>query len=204
MTPAEARQVEADWQVAVSQAQSAAAGRGPLPVGLGRAVQQVLHPAADWRAVLRAFVSSQAKNDYSWVRPNRRFIAQGLYLPGLHSEELGDVILAVDTSGSISEQLLGLFAAEANAVLSAYDCTVTVLYHDTEVQKVQNWQSTDGPLVLDPVGGGGTSHACVFDWIDKAGMSPACVVCLTDLEYRVPVDDAGRAGSVGRCRPDSR
>ena len=59
--------------------------------------------------------------------------------------------------------------AEANAVLAAYDCAVTVLYHDTEVQKVQTWQSADGPLVLDPVGGGGTSHACVFDWIDRAG-----------------------------------
>ena len=86
-------------------------------------------------------------------------LAQGLYLPGLHSEELGDVVLAVDTSGSIDEQMLGLFAAEANAVLGAYDCTVTVLYHDTEVQKVQTWRSADGPLVLEPVGGGGTSHA---------------------------------------------
>jgi predicted metal-dependent peptidase len=184
--PAGARQVEADWQVAVAQAQSAAAGRGPLPAGLGRAVDEVLHPPADWRAVLREFVSSHAKNDYSWVRPNRRFVAQGLYLPGLHSEELGNVVLAVDTSGSISEKLLGLFAAEANAVLAAYDCTVTVLYHDTEIQKVQPWHSADGPLVLDPVGGGGTSHACVFDWLDRSGLDPACVVCLTDLETEFP------------------
>jgi predicted metal-dependent peptidase len=180
--PAESRQVEADWQVAVSQAQAAAAGRGPLPAGLGRAVERVLHPPADWRAVLREFVSAAARNDYTWTRPNRRFVAQGLYLPGLHSEELGDVILAVDTSGSIDEKLLGTFAAEANAVLGAYDCSVTVLYHDTEVQKVQSWQSADGPLVLAPVGGGGTSHACVFDWLIGSGASPSCVICLTDLE----------------------
>ena len=184
--PAKARQVEADWQVAVVQAQSAAAGRGPLPAGLGRAVDDVLHPPADWRAVLREFVSSHAKNDYSWTRPNRRFLAQGLYLPGLRSEELGDVVLAVDTSGSIGEQLLGAFAAEANAVLASFDCTVTVLYHDTEVQKVQTWRSADGPLVLDPVGGGGTSHACVFDWLTRSGLDPACVVCLTDLDTEFP------------------
>jgi predicted metal-dependent peptidase len=116
-----ARQVEAEWQVAVSRARAAAAGRGPLPAGLGRAVEDVLHPPADWRAVLRDFVATHAKNDYSWLRPNRRFIARGLYLPGLHSEELGDVVLAVDTSGSIGEALLGAFAAEANAVLAAYD-----------------------------------------------------------------------------------
>src|SRR5207248_862366 len=115
-----------------------------------------------------------------------RFIAQGLYLPGLHSEELGDVVLAVDTSGSINEKLLGTFAAEVNAVLAAYDCTVTVLYHDTEVELVQTWQSADGPLVLDPVGGGGTSHTCVFDWLIQAGLTPACVICLTDLETEFP------------------
>jgi predicted metal-dependent peptidase len=79
-----------------------------------------------------------------------------------------------------------VFATEADAVLAAYDSRVAVVYHDTEVQKVQAWQSRDGPLVLEPVGGGGTSHACVFDWIEKSGLSPACVVCLTDLDTEFP------------------
>lgn len=184
--PADARQMEAEWQSAVAQAQQAAAGRGPLPGGLDRTVHETLHPPADWRAVLREFVSASARNDYSWARPNRRLIAQGLYLPGVHSEELGNVVLAVDTSGSIDEKLLGVFAAEVNAVLASFDCSVTVLYHDTDVQKVQTWRSSDGPLVLDPVGGGGTSHACVFEWVEQAGMSPACVVCLTDLDTEFP------------------
>ena len=136
--------------------------------------------------MLREFVAGHARNDYTWARPNRRFVAQGLYLPGLHSEELGDVVLAVDTSGSIDETVLGAFADEANAVLSAYECAVTILYHDVDVQKVQTWRSADGALVLDPAGGGGTSHVCVFDWLDRSGLSPACVVCLTDLETEFP------------------
>jgi len=185
--PAARQAVEAGWKVAVAQAHQAAAGRGELPGGLGRAVENIVHPPADWRSVLREFVAAHAKNDYSWVRPNRRFIAQGLYLPGLHSEELGDVVLAVDTSGSIDAKTLGLFASEANAVLAAYDCAVTVLYHDSDVQRVQTWCSADGPLVLDPVGGGGTSHICVFDWLDRSGLSPVCVISLTDLETQLPV-----------------
>jgi len=184
--PAQVQAMEAEWKVAVAQAQQAAIGRGPLPTGLGRSVDQVLHPPADWRSVLREFVSAHARNDYSWSRPNRRFIAQGLYLPGMHSEELGDVILAVDTSGSIGARMLGIFAEEANAVLASYDCSVTVLYHDTDVQKVQTWRSSDGPLILDAVGGGGTSHVCVFDWIAQASDRPACVICLTDLETEFP------------------
>lgn len=184
--PALAQASTADWQVAVSQAQQAASGRGPLPAGLGRIIEEVLHPPLDWKWILRQFVAASAKNDYSWARPNRRFLSQGLYLPGLHSEELGEVILAVDTSGSIDQKTLGLFASEANAVLASYDCSVTVLYHDASIQKVQTWRSSDGPLQLDPVGGGGTSHVCVFDWIDQQAAEPACVICLTDLETEFP------------------
>ena len=54
------------------------------------------------------------------------------------------------------------------------------------VQKVDTWQPADGRFVLDPVGGGGTDHRCIFDWLDRAGLSPACVVCLTDLDTRFP------------------
>jgi predicted metal-dependent peptidase len=185
--PADNRALEADWRVAVVQAQTAAVSRGELPAGLGRSVETILHPPADWRSVLREFVSSHARNDYSWARPNRRLISQGLYLPGLRSEELGSVVLAVDTSGSIDEKLLGMFAAEANAVLAAYDCAVTVLCHDVAVQKVQTWTSTDGPLLLDPVGGGGTSHVCVFDWLSASDIDAVCLIALTDLETEFPM-----------------
>ena len=184
--PSESRERESEWQAAVAQAEQAAKGRGDLPGGLHRAVAGVLRPAADWRAELREFLSSHAKNDYSWTRPNRRFVARGLYLPGLHSEELGSVVIAVDTSGSIGEAELNAFASEANAILEAFDCTATVLYHDAAVTGVQEWRSTDGPLVLDPVGGGGTSHRCVFEWLAKSDEAFACVICLTDLETRFP------------------
>jgi len=185
-SPAAAAATAADWRVALVAAQTDAEGRGELPVGLARTVDAVLRPPADWRAVLREFVASAARNDYSWARPNRRYIAQGLYLPGLYSDDLGDVVLALDTSGSVGERELGLFLAEADAILGAYACTLTVLAHDTRVHTVRTWQSTDGPLALDLVGGGGTSHACVFEWIDASGLDPACVVCLTDLETRFP------------------
>jgi predicted metal-dependent peptidase len=172
--------------VAVAQAQQVAQQRGQLPAGLARLVEEMLQPRVDWRDVLREFLSRHARNDYSWSPPNRRFVHQGLYLPGLRSEELGDIVLAVDTSGSIGPGELARFAAEAEGILESFDCTLTILYHDTEVQRVQHWTSNDGPLVLEPVGGGGTSHCCVFDWIEGEGMQTACVVCLTDLYTEFP------------------
>ncbi|QEL16852.1 vWA domain-containing protein [Limnoglobus roseus] len=185
-SPAAGEQAAAAWQVAVVQAEQVAKGRGEMPAGIARTVDAVRRPPVDWRAVLRAFVSATASNDYAWSRPNRRFLWQGLYLPGLRSEELGDVVIAVDTSGSVGPAELAVFAGAVDEILSAFDCAATVLYHDTAVQGVQTWRSGDGPLVLAPVGGGGTAHECVFDWVDRQGMSPACVVCLTDLETRFP------------------
>ena len=184
--PAAAAATAADWQAAVVQAEQQARGRGDLPGGLARSVGDVVHPPADWRAALRAFVAATARTDYSWVRPNRRLVWQGVYLPGLRGDELGDVVLAVDTSGSVGARELGVFAREAEAVLAAYDCTLTVVYHDTHVRGVEAWASSDGPLTLTPVGGGGTSHVGVFDWLDRSGLTPACVVCLTDLDTRFP------------------
>lgn len=185
-SPAEVRQAEAECQAAVAQAEQVARARGELPGGLARSVDQTLRPAADWRAILRSFVHSQARNDYSWSRPNRRYLGLGWFLPGIQSDSLGEVVLAVDTSGSVGPRELGLFATEANAVLEAFDCTLTVVYHDTAVQRVSTWTSRDGPLTLDPTGGGGTSHVCVFDWLQTAAVNPACVICLTDLETVFP------------------
>jgi predicted metal-dependent peptidase len=172
--------------VAVAQARQTANGRGALPAGLARLVEEILQPKVDWRDVLREFVSSHARNDFSWSPPNRRFIHQGLYLPGLRSEELGDVVLAIDTSGSIGPRELNRFAAEAQGILEAFDCSLTILYHDSEIQQVQHWRSGDGPLTLQPIGGGGTSHVCVFDWLEKQQLNATCLVCLTDLYTQFP------------------
>jgi predicted metal-dependent peptidase len=188
-SPAAVRQAEADWEVAVAQAEQVARQRGPLPAGLGRLVEEVLAPAVDWRQVLRDFLSSQARNDYSWSAPNRRFLHQGLYLPGLRSEELGEVVLAVDTSGSIGPRELARFAAEVEGILMAFDCELTIIYHDSVVQRIQAWRSGEG--ALEPVGGGGTSHRCVFDWLEAEGSRPSCVVCLTDLWTEFPGEAPG-------------
>jgi predicted metal-dependent peptidase len=112
-------------------------------------------PAHSGRAAVAEFVSSQGRSDFAWTRPNRRFIAQGLYLPGMHSDELGDVVIAVDCSGSIREAQLSAFVSEVNGVFSAFDCTATVVYHDSEVQRVDEFSSTDGPVTPEPVSGAG-------------------------------------------------
>jgi predicted metal-dependent peptidase len=201
------RQQEAEWKIATAQAAQMAGERGEMSGGLERFVQSVTAPQVDWRAELREFVNSHAKKDYAWVPPNRRFVHMGLYLPSLHSDELGDVVVACDCSGSIGEDDLARFAGEIEEIAAVAQCRVTVLYHDSRVLKVQEWEPTDGPLKLTPVGGGGTNHRPVFEWIDRLP-EPTCVVCLTDLASRFPdrvpsypvlwATDSSKQGPFGR------
>ena len=178
---------ESAWRAAVAQAREACEGCGDLPAGLARAVDAISpRPRADWRSALRAFVSETTRADHSWSRPNRRFVAQGLYLPGLRSETLGAVAIALDASGSVGPKMLALFTSEVAAILGACECDAVVLCHDVEVTTVATWYAGDPPPELEIVGGGGTSHGCVFDWLAASGQTYACAVCLTDLDTRFP------------------
>jgi predicted metal-dependent peptidase len=183
---AAASQAEGEWKVRVAQAAQVARQRGSLPAGIDRLVGALLETKVDWRDVLREFISTWAKNDYSPTPPNRRYLPYDLYLPTLRSQELGEIVIALDESGSINEATLQRFASETQGILESFDVELTILHHDSEVNHVQTWKSSDGPLVLEPKGGGGTSHVPVFDWIEKNYKTPTLLVCLTDLASDFP------------------
>jgi predicted metal-dependent peptidase len=186
------QEAEAEWKVAVAQAATAAKQRGELPGGLARMVSDIVEPKVLWQDVLREFVSRSltARDDYSWSAPNRRFIAQGVYLPSLRSESMGAIVVAIDTSGSIGEAELKEFAGELNGILDCRPCSVSIVYCDADVNKVVEWEPSDGPLALESCGGGGTSHHPVWEWLRNQESQPERVVCLTD-GYTCWGDDPG-------------
>ena len=180
-------QAAADWKVAVTQAAQQAKAMGQLPAGLARLVEDIVNPRVDWREVLRRFVSDCARNDYRWFPPSRRHVWQGLYLPGIRSEELPPLVVAVDTSGSIGQAELAQFAAELTAILQDHAAThCTVIYCDAAVSGVEEFGPDDYPVTLHPHGGGGTAFGPVFAEVETRGLTPACLIYLTDLEGRFP------------------
>lgn len=185
--PAKADEIEAEWKVATAQAAQIAKNKGDLPASLARVVSEICNPTQDWRALLRRFINDMARNDYAWTRPNRRMLSHGLIMPGLRSEELGTVVVAIDTSGSIGQKQLDMFASELESALSAYQCKAVILYHDSAIAHVDEWQTSDGPIQLAPHGGGGTSHICVFDYIEQNEINPACLIAFTDLWTDFPM-----------------
>ena len=122
------------------------------------------------------------KDGVSWKRPNRRFMARGMYLPGYdYLPKMGEIVIGVDTSGSIGQRELNEFNAHINRILETCGPEkVHVVYCDARVNHVDEYEPDDFPVTLSPHGGGGTSFEPVFNWIDEHGLEPECVVYLTD------------------------
>jgi predicted metal-dependent peptidase len=170
-----------EWQIAVEQAETVAKVAGKLPGGAVRALEASQAANVDWRELLRRAWSDTIPADYSWTRPNRRHVWSGLYLPGVTSEGVGEIAIAVDCSGSVSSRQLGLFEAEVRSILAG-QCPrlVHVLYFDAAVQRVETYQAGQ-PVSLSPVGGGGTDFCPCFGWLAEKGIVPQTLVFLTDL-----------------------
>jgi len=185
-------QDEQDWKIAALQAEMASKKRGSMPRGADRLLDNIRRPRDNPWLVLRRFISSMAKADYRWTPPNRRYIAQGLVLPSLRSERVGGIAIWIDTSGSMTSDLLMHSGGHLQAILEdVRPERCTVIYCDAAVGKVEVFEQ-DETLELHPGalrnigGGGGTDCRPVFAWLDEHDVNPMCFVGLTDMVARFP------------------
>lgn len=177
-----------DWRIATIAAANKAKEFGKLPGSLERFVEQFVKPKANWRDLLRNFITEITKNDYAWSRPNRRFLAQGIYLPGLFSESMGEIAVAIDTSGSIDQKTLNKFGSEISAIVdSVRPNRIHVIYCDSHVNHVDTFEQND-ELKFKLHGGGGTDFRPPFEYLKENNITPACFIYLTDLYG--PIGDA--------------
>ncbi len=170
--------LEAYWRLARSQAETlarAAAQAGTLPAGLARELG-VLGPASlDWRTALWRYLA-RTPTDFSGF--DRRFFGRGLYLETLESLSL-QVYLAIDTSGSVSDDQMARFGAEVLGILRAYPHLGCDLYYADA--------ALHGPFALSdplppPMGAGGTDFRPFFKAVDRTASPFGEGVCvyLTD------------------------
>lgn len=178
-------QIEEDTKIDVLQAANAAKLMGKLPAHIERLANQIRKAKLPWKELLARFVLQQQRNDYTWLKPNKRFIEDELYLPTLHSEGVGKLIVAVDTSGSIGQEELTTFLAELNGILEqARPEEVTLIPCDAVVHRkyIQVYTPQDYPIQPPTLGGGGgTSFVPVFEHVEKENINPVCLIYLTDM-----------------------
>lgn len=186
---AEREEKEADWDVKVVQAANAAQQQGTLSSLLKRLVDEITTPTVPWRDQLRMFFNVRQRDDFSWKRPKATLISQGIYMPSLDSVKMGPVVVAIDTSGSITDKVLQAFQSELQAIMDeCMPALLTVIYCDAEVNKVKTYEPGD-IIELKSYGGGGTDFRPVFDYIETSDIDPCCLVFLTDLAGRFPDDE---------------
>lgn len=166
-----------EWKQHLSQAATMAKMRGVLPSGMDRYIDNILYPKIDWKDALRNFIQPRAV-DYDWTVRDRRF--PNIAMPDLCGECVEDIVVAIDTSGSIDNRILQNFLGEIRGIVEAYGtfeghvCCCDAAVH--------TWQDLTEESVgkIKIAGGGGTSFVPVFQEISKRGLEPAALIYLTD------------------------
>lgn len=165
----------------------AAAHRGDVPGELVREVRARGRSVVPWQRLLHRLVGEALPaTEYSLSRPNRRYLAEDLLVPGLVGDGPERVVVAIDSSGSMSGETLTAACTEL-AALSHRVGEITVLIADAKVQRVI--RPAELPEFLRQTrlpGGGGTSHEPVFAWIASQPWRPDLFVGLTDLFSSFP------------------
>lgn len=182
LTEEERKALRDEWREAVIQA-AKNAGAGNTPAAIQRLVKDITAPVMDLKDLLRIQFSGSVKSDYTWMRPNRKGWHTGAVLPGqLPGEEL-DIVVALDASGSIGEDMLMDFLGMVQGSLDQFTSyKVRVVTFDTTVYNEDEFTADDGRSMgeYEVTGGGGTSFECVWQWMKDNEIQPHQLVMFTD------------------------
>jgi predicted metal-dependent peptidase len=183
MSQEEIEQIGKDIDQAIRQGQLMA---GKLGGNKSRELGALLEPKIDWREQLRDFVSSTAvgKDISTWQRVSRRWLQHDMYMPSTITENVGRIVIAIDTSGSIGTAELSKFLSEVQGIcINTKPEKVDLLYWDSDVaaHEVYTQEQLDKlTSSTKPAGGGGTDVACVSKYLKDNQIRPECVIVLTD------------------------
>lgn len=192
------KQQEKFWEEKVVAAAAIAKSQGKLPAGLGGLIKDLVNPKLDWKQLLREAVQTCIKNDYRTSPFNKRYLGfpgrgsgtiQPLYLPSLQGEHM-EVVVALDTSGSVSDLEARQFLSEMRGIaeeFSSYEIhfmQCDAMVHSYEI--LTNGNEDDWPMRI--AGRGGTSFRPPFEKVDELGLQPPIFIYLTDLMGDFPPD----------------
>ena len=178
--------LDKQWQQRLASAAQQAIQAGKLGGSMARMVDHFLQPQLPWRMLLAHYMTRASRNDYSFAHPSRR---EGTaILPGLRSQHI-DLLVVLDTSGSISDDEMQEFLSEVNAIKGQVGARITLHSCDEKL-------AAEGPWIFDPwedvklpgklPGGGGTRFTPVFEWAEWQDRAPDLLVYFTDARGEFP------------------
>lgn len=179
MTDIEAKTVENN--VAREVEEEVKKGRGTVPSSVKRWASEVLQPPkVDWRAQFRSAVRSRitdwkGRRAYSFRKVSRR--ASNMDVAPGRIGFTPQVVVAIDTSGSMGTNDLNLAVSEVAGVVSATKGKLGLFAVDASVKDMQKVSSVSQ---IDLTGGGGTDMRLAFDQADQLKERPHIFVLITD------------------------
>jgi predicted metal-dependent peptidase len=180
----ELKKIQDEVKEAILQA-AQSVGAGNVPSGIRRLIGDLTAPKMNWRELLRQQIESTIKSDFTWVRPSRRGWHLDAILPGMKPQDIIDICVAIDTSGSISDAMLKDFLSEIWGIMNQYqDYKITIWTFDTQVYNPQSFTQDNGDDLLnyEPQGGGGTDFMVNWDFMKEQGLEPKKLLFFTDME----------------------
>lgn len=165
-------------------------GAGDIPGEVEIYLDNLLAPKLPWYRILANILSDLAKTDYSFSRPNRRFMPDH-HLPSLYSEALGEISVAVDVSGSITPAEFDQFISEIHTIHKTMKPSKTsVISFDTRISDEYTIEEARDIMGLKFYGGGGTQIEPVLSWVHER--KPKAMIIFTDGCFGIPHQEIPR------------
>ena len=174
--------------------QASKATRGTIPASIAALIKSLREPKVDWRKFIRGrALDIFNRRDY---HPEVRSLITGpvagamgvgsTWLPGLASEESRILTVVIDTSGSISLDLLRNFASELKGIMALADKTIVITADAAVHENVEVSKFDDILAKMKFRGGGGTDFRPAFKKIEEMKVVPELLVYFTDAEGTFP------------------
>jgi len=158
-------------------------GAGNLPAGVKRLIQQLTEPQLNWRELLRMNLESTIKADYTWMRASRKGWHMDAVMPGQKPDEMIDIAVMLDASGSISPDMLKDFLSEIQGIMDSFPSyKIHVVTFDTDCYNPAQYDSDnlDSMIDYEVKGGGGTDFDCMFTYLKEQEITPRRLIVFTD------------------------
>ena len=183
LTAEEKQAIKDEIKEAMLAAAATVDGAGNLPAGVKRLIQQLTEPQMNWREILRMNLESTIKADYTWMRASRKGWHMDAVMPGQKPDEMIDVAVMLDASGSISQDMLRDFLSEIQGIMDSFPAyKIHVVTFDTDCYNPAQYDSDnlDSMIDYEVKGGGGTDFDCIFTYLKAEEITPRRLIVFTD------------------------
>lgn len=182
-TPDEMEQAERDWKRNLSNAIEKSTKAGTMPGNLQRLIGDLFpKEKINWREIIRDWSRDAKSNTVrTWQRPNRRRLGNGEYMPGNGIDQIFNLVMCLDVSGSVSQEMIQEMCSEAASLLNQNLVNqITLISVDTRIHNTLVARNEDDIKGWNAGGGGGTNFRSAMAEIGKM-QDVVGLIFLTDM-----------------------